>query len=174
MKAAGTILLGYVGPMRTDEMDAIHMDPVDPMPGWEKGMLLAELPAEAVDALLAAAGPQLDIPLIMVELRLHGRRAGPAGAVPNAVAGPRRRLLACCVLGPGGPGAGPGGAGDRPGRARRARSRGRRPEWLINFLGDVSGPDEVAAAYPPATLERLRAVKGAVDPAGVFSFGHAI
>jgi FAD/FMN-containing dehydrogenase len=47
------------------------------------------------------------------------------------------------------------------------------PGSLINHLGDVSGPEEVAAAYPPATLERLREVKRTVDPAGVFSFGHA-
>ncbi|HEV7187415.1 MAG TPA: FAD-binding oxidoreductase, partial [Blastococcus sp.] len=38
MKVAGTILLGFVGPMRTDELDAIHMDPKDPMPAWEKGI----------------------------------------------------------------------------------------------------------------------------------------
>jgi hypothetical protein len=46
-------------------------------------------------------------------------------------------------------------------------------ESMINFLGEVSGPEEVAAAYPPAALERLREVKATVDPAGVFSFGHA-
>ena len=46
-------------------------------------------------------------------------------------------------------------------------------ESMINFLGDVSGPEEVAAAYPPATLQRLREVKATVDPAGIFSFGHA-
>ena len=44
----------------------------------------------------------------------------------------------------------------------------------MNHLGEVSGPDEVAAIYPPATLERLRAIKAAVDPSGVFSFGWAI
>jgi hypothetical protein len=48
------------------------------------------------------------------------------------------------------------------------------PGCLINFLGDVSGPDEVAAAYAPDIRERLREVKEALDPAGVFSFGHAI
>ena len=40
MKASGEILLGFIGPIRTTEMDSIHMDPVDPMPPWEKGMLL--------------------------------------------------------------------------------------------------------------------------------------
>ncbi len=47
------------------------------------------------------------------------------------------------------------------------------PGCMLNFLGDVSGPEEVAAAYPPGVFQRLREVKAAVDPAGVFSFGHA-
>jgi FAD/FMN-containing dehydrogenase len=44
---------------------------------------------------------------------------------------------------------------------------------MLNFLGDVEGPAEVAAAYPPGVMERLREVKRTVDPGGVFSFGHA-
>jgi hypothetical protein len=48
------------------------------------------------------------------------------------------------------------------------------PGCMLNVLGDVSGPEEVAAAYPPGVLQRLREVKTAVDPAGTFSFGHAI
>jgi hypothetical protein len=172
MKAVGTILLGFVGPMRTDEMDGIHMDPVDPMPAWEKGMVLAELPEEAVDALLAAAGPQLDIPLIMTEIRLMGGALGRPAAVPNAVPG-RSGAYSVFLIGPGipelarvVPGVGKG--------VLRALAPWRSPETMINFLGDVAGPDEVAAAYPPATLQRLREVKRTVDPAGIFAFGHAI
>ena len=48
------------------------------------------------------------------------------------------------------------------------------PGCMVNFLGEVSGPEEVAAAYPPASRQRLREVKHGVDPAGVFSFGYAI
>jgi FAD/FMN-containing dehydrogenase len=47
-------------------------------------------------------------------------------------------------------------------------------ESMINFLGDVSGPGEVLAAYPAESRERLVAVKRTVDPTGVFTFGHAI
>jgi FAD/FMN-containing dehydrogenase len=45
---------------------------------------------------------------------------------------------------------------------------------LLNHLGEVSGPEEVAAAYPPGVADRLRAVKRAVDPDGVFAFGHVL
>jgi hypothetical protein len=171
MKAAGTILLGFVGPIRSDEMDGIHMDPVDPLPAWEKGMLLADLTEEAVDALLATAGPQLDIPLIMAEIRLMGGALGRQPKTPNAVPG-RVGAYSLLVLGPGVPelaqvvpAIGKGVLG--------ALQPWAAPEKMINFLGDVSGPDEVAAAYPAATIARLREVKAAVDPTGIFSFGHA-
>lgn len=55
------------------------MDPTDSMPVWERGATLRELPAEAVDELLAAAGPGVEVPLIMVEVRHLGGR--PDGAV---------------------------------------------------------------------------------------------
>jgi hypothetical protein len=171
MKATGTILLGFVGPILTTEMDSIHMDPVDPLPAWEKGMLLAELSAETVDTLLAAAGPQVEIPLIMVEIRLMGGALAREPQVPNAVAG-RNGAYGVLVLGPGipelaqvVPAVGKGVLG--------ALQPWAAPGCMLNFLGEVSGPEEVAAAYPPGVLERLRQVKTTVDPAGVFSFGHA-
>jgi FAD/FMN-containing dehydrogenase len=172
MKVAGTILLGYVGPMRTDEMDAIHMDPKDPMPAWEKGMLLRELPEEAVDTLLAAAGPQLDIPLIMAEIRLMGGALGRPATVPDAVPG-RSGAFSLLVLGP----AVPELAKVVPAIGRgvlKALEPWKADESMINFLGDVSGPGEVLAAYPAESRERLVAVKRTVDPTGVFTFGHAI
>src|SRR3712207_3077299 len=166
MKVLGTIVMGYVGPIRTDEMDSIHMDPVDPMPAWEKGMLLSELPEEAVDALLAVAGPQVEIPIFMAEIRLMGGALARQPAVPNAVAG-RSGTFAVEVIGPGIPElaqvvpmVGKGILG--------ALAPWKAEESMINFLGDVTGPEEVAAAYRPETLERLREIKRAVDPQGVF------
>jgi FAD/FMN-containing dehydrogenase len=171
MQDVGRVLLGFVGPMRTDEMDGIHMDPVDPMPAWEKGMLLADLPPEAIDALLAAAGPQLDIPLIMLEIRLMGGALARPAKVPNAVAG-RSGAYAVYAIGPGVPEL----AQVVPAVVRGALGAlapWRAPETMVNFLGDVSGPEEVAAAYPPGVYGRLAEVKAAVDPHRVFSFGHA-
>lgn len=43
----------------------------------------------------------------------------------------------------------------------------------INFLSDASGPS-VAAAYPPATYDRLAAVKAVYDPDNVFNQNHNI
>ncbi|MBN1091156.1 FAD-binding oxidoreductase [Blastococcus sp. TML/M2B] len=171
MRDAGRVLLGFVGPIRSDETDSIHMDPVDPLPAYEKGQLLTDLTEEGVDALLAAVGPEQDIPLMMVEIRLLGGALGRPAKVPNAVPG-RSARYAVNAIAPGVP---------ELAHVVPVVVRGvlgtlapwRSPETLINFLGDVSGPDEVAAAYPPGVFERLAEVKAAVDPRRVFSFGHA-
>lgn len=172
MRDAGRVLLGFVGPIRTDEMDSIHMDPVDPMPAWEKGQTLTGLTEEGVDALLAVAGPQAQIPIVMVEIRLMGGALARPAAVPNAVPG-RNGAFSMLVLGP----LVPELAEVVPAVGRAVL--GALAPWKaagtpVNFLGDVTGPEEVAAAYPPGVYERLAQVKAAVDPGRVFSFGHAI
>ncbi len=172
MQDAGEVIAGFSGAIGTDEMDSIHMDPVDPMPGWEKGQLLTGLTAEGVEALLAVAGPQAQIPLTMVELRLMGGALARQAAVPNAVAG-RDGAFSMLVLGP----AVPELAEVVPAVGRGvldALAPWKAPGAMINFLGDVSGPEEVAAAYPPGVAARLAEVKAAVDPDRVFSFGHAV
>jgi hypothetical protein len=172
MKAAGQIVLGYVGPIRPDEMDSIHMDPVDPLPAWEKGMLLAELTDETVDALIDAAGPQVEVPLLMVELRLLGGALARPAKVPNAVAG-RDAAYSVLVLGPGVPEL----AQVVPAVARgvlAALAPWAAPGVLTNFLGDVTGPAEVLNAWPVDAQRRLVEVKRSVDPTGVFTFGHSI
>jgi hypothetical protein len=171
MKAAGTILLGFVGPMCTDEMDGIHMDPVDPLPAREKGLLLTDLTDEAVDVFLEAVGPKREIPLIMAEIRLMGGALGRPASVPNAVPG-RGAAYAVYTVAPGVPELAHVVPAIVDGLVAGLQPWAS-PEKMINFLGEVAGPDEVAAAYPAATLERLRAVKAAVDPDGIFSFGYA-
>ena len=172
MRAAGRVLLGHVGPILPTELDSVHRDPVDPMPVWEKGMLLRELPAEAVEAFLATAGPQQQVPLIAAELRLMGGALGRSPAVPNAVSG-RDAAWSFFVCGPAAPGlteiVSAVGRGVLAALAPWAAQG-----CLVNFLGDVAGPDEVCAAYPPAVAERLLEVRAQVDPDRVFSHGHAL
>jgi hypothetical protein len=172
MKDVGRVLLGFVGPIRTDEMDSIHMDPVDPMPAWEKGQGLSALTEEGVDALLTVAGPQAQIPLVMVEIRLMGGALARQPRVPNAASG-RDAAYSMLVIGPGVPEL----AEVVPAVGRGVL--GAMAPWKsagtpLNMLGDVSGPREVAAAYPPGVHARLAELTAAVDPIRIFSFGYAI
>jgi len=65
----------------------LHMDPTEPVPGLGDGALLTDFPAAAIDALVALAGPDVDTPLISVEVRHLGgalsRLAPGAGAQPT-------------------------------------------------------------------------------------------
>ena len=67
-------------------LGALHMDPVDPSPAFVDGMLLAGLPAAAVDALVQAAGPGSRSPLLSVELRHLGGALDDAAPAHGALA----------------------------------------------------------------------------------------
>lgn len=65
-------LMDAVGVLPYAAIGAVHADPLDPMPVNEDHALLSELPAEAVDAILAVAGPGSQSPQVIVELRMLG------------------------------------------------------------------------------------------------------
>ena len=72
------------------------------MPAVTRGTLLSGMPDGLVDALLAVAGPHVDVPLAVVELRLMGGALARPAAVPNAVAG-RDGAFALTVIAPAPP-----------------------------------------------------------------------
>ena len=84
-------------------VDAVHTDPTTPMPVRDRGVTLDALPADAVDALLAAAGPDAPAPLAMVEIRLLGGAIGRRPEVDNAVAGRDAAFSVFTVGAPFGP-----------------------------------------------------------------------
>ncbi|WP_157521352.1 FAD-binding oxidoreductase [Mycobacterium sp. ACS4331] len=86
MREAADPLIDAVSVMPYAAIAAVHADPADPMPTYENHALLHELPAEAVDALLAVAGPGSGSMQVIVELRQLG------GAFARA---PRHRSAFC-------------------------------------------------------------------------------
>lgn len=86
MRAVATPVLDTIGVHPYAAIGMVHADPVDPMPINEDQALLSELPADAVGALLAAAGPSAGSPQVIVELRLLG----------GALARPPRHRSAFC------------------------------------------------------------------------------
>lgn len=172
MLGSGEVLLPMVGSMPYSQADRIHQDPTEPLPAWERGRLVRELTAEAVDALLAVAGPQVESPLLMVELRLMGGALGRPAAVPNAVGGREAAysLFVVAALVPGLEEAVPAAADTLVDTLS---------PWLtgtaqLNFLGDAVTPEAVALAWDPATHARLVETKRRVDPDNLFCFGHAL
>ena len=82
----GDAALDSTGPTSNAEVDWIHMDPTEPMPAVTRGTLLTGLPDDLLDALLAVAGPGVDVPSALSMLLMGGALAGEA-TIPNAVAG---------------------------------------------------------------------------------------
>jgi UDP-N-acetylenolpyruvoylglucosamine reductase len=69
------------------ELQNLHMDPPQPVPGQGDGTFLTELPAAAVEALVAAAGAESGSPLLSVEVRHCGgaMAAGSAGGAQSKI-----------------------------------------------------------------------------------------
>ena len=156
-------VLDSVGPMSYAAVDGIHMDPPEPLPAVFRGGALSCMPTGLIDTLLGVAGPEVDVPLAMVELRLMGGALSRPAEVPNAVAG-RDGAYSLSVIAPAPPPllatahAVTAGVVD----ALEPWSTG---TSLINFAGHGDDPRKV---WAPDTLERLRRVKETVDPRNVF------
>jgi FAD/FMN-containing dehydrogenase len=164
VRAVATPLMDTVAELPYPAIDAVHMDPTDPMPAWDRGTSLAELTADTVQTVLAHSGAAS--PLAMVEIRLLGGAVARRPEVPNAVAG-RDAAFGVFTVGIL--------AGPEPQlvpAASAALVEALRP-WaapggLVNFLGQAS-PDRVGALWSPADRKRLLATARAVDPEGTFA-----
>jgi FAD/FMN-containing dehydrogenase len=159
-----------VAEMPYSAVGSIHAEPTTPVPFHGRNTMLASLDAGAVAELLHHAGPDADAPYL-VELRHMGGALARPGAVPSALA----RRDGEFVLYAGGV-AEPDGAPDV--RAALDQLVAALAPWgtggvCVNFL---SGPDvtasQLATGYLPADVERLAAVKRAVDPDDVFRTHH--
>jgi FAD/FMN-containing dehydrogenase len=171
LRAVAEPVLDAVGPLPFAAIGAVHADPVEPMPTHEATDLLRELPADAVEALLALAGPGSGSPQTVVELRLlGGAMARPA---EHASAFCQRdaafSLLTIGVLAPPVADAVPP-HGAAVVEALRAWSTG---GALPNFAPSAD-PAGIARCYDEETRARLAALGDQHDPAGVLRVGQVV
>ncbi|QKG24578.1 FAD-binding oxidoreductase [Actinomadura verrucosospora] len=152
---------------------SVFFEPPIPLPWVERARMLRDFPAEAADALLAAAGPDSGSALGLVELRrLGGAMTGPP-AVPSAVPG---RDAGWSLLGFG-------GDKDRIPLLREqvtglveAVAPWTHAELMPNLLGawERTTPQTLRAMYGPERFDRLAAIKGRYDPRNLFRMNHNI
>jgi FAD/FMN-containing dehydrogenase len=163
LRTVGTPLLDEVGELSLTATDAVHRDPAAPAPVHDGGAALRELPAQAVDALLAAADVDVASPLTTVELRALGGALGRAPALPAAVAG-RGAAYALHVQGrlvePV--------AADVP-DAVATLLDAVEPWSLGAALPTFAGAGEPTELWSPRDRARLRLLRQAVDPNGMFA-----
>jgi hypothetical protein len=146
-------------------------DPQEPLPAVGRAALLQKLTAETVDAYVELAGPGVNSPLTILEIRhLGGALAAEAG--DSGAAGPLE--AEALVYGTGSPATPEMGAGLN--RALEAMSQAMAP-WtgqrrtLLTF--DEQGPG-IRGAFPNAVAERLASVSSAYDPDRRIMANHSL
>ncbi|MEJ2865743.1 FAD-binding oxidoreductase [Actinomycetospora flava] len=165
MRAVADPIADMVDEMPFAAIDAVHSDPTDPMPIWDDSAALGALPVEAVDALLAVAGPGVETPLIMAELRhLGGAIARRPEGGHDAVAG-RDAAFHVYALAPMFPPV----AAVAPAAARGVVDAVR--PWAVGGLPNFQGPaagGRLGNLWDDATTAFLTGVREQYDPAGMF------
>lgn len=159
-----------VRPATPQDLLTIHMDPPGPVPGVADGMLLDALPTEAVDALIASAGPGSGSQLVSAELRHLGGALRRPAADPGAL-GTLDAAFALVAT----------GMAPQPSAAHAVRARiGQVKEALApwraarDYMNLQDGGQDAARFFAPDVLKRLRQVKQAYDPADVFQASHPV
>jgi len=148
----------------------LHMDPPDPVPYTADGMMLGDLPSEAIDRFVAVAGPGSGSPLLLAEIRHVGgalRRAQPHHGALATFDASYLTLGVGMVF------------DDETHRAGRERL-----ELLADafapydtgrqYLNFAERPTDPARFYTPDTYRRLQAVKAQYDPQEHFRANHPI
>ncbi len=172
--ALGPAAVDTFGRLPIPGLPSISMDPTEPLPATNHTELVADLTPEAIDDLVALAGPGSGSPLVMVELRLlGGALAGPPGAL-HPMAHTRAGFSLNAV-----------GVTPTPEHAARVRDHlarlatAMRPhvtgETYLNFLDlEAATPERVRAAYTPDDWARMVALKQHYDPRNLFRFTRPI
>jgi FAD/FMN-containing dehydrogenase len=172
MRSAAPVLIDAVFDMPYTDVGSIHRDPEGPLPVYDRGTLLRELSPDAIQALLAVAGPDVDTPLTIVQQIHLGGALAAAPAVPSAI-GARDAAFAVYVVGALAPpvAAAVPAAAEAAMIALRPYSTG---GTLVNFHGAPGDAADRARPWPPTTYSRLRRAKATYDPGNVFAYGHAV
>lgn len=164
-------LMDSVGVLPYAAIGAVHADPLDPMPVSEDQALLFELPAEAVDAILAVAGPGSQSPQVIVELRMLGGAFAREAQHRSAFCH-RNAAFALTTIGVSAPEIAAMVVGHAKAVTQAVApwsSGGQMPNFAPSY-----DPERPARVYSEDTLHWLAALAERYDPARVFATGQVI
>jgi hypothetical protein len=150
-------------------LSGLHMDPPEPAPYAGYGMLLGAVPSEGIDALLDAVGPDSGSKLLSVELRHDGgamAQSDPSHGAMDTLPGEFLMF---------GVGIVPEPAAMAPTKGWLAAMQSAMTPWdagrYLNFSDETL---DIGVAFPPETVERLRAAKSKYDPENLFHANHPV
>jgi FAD binding domain/Berberine and berberine like len=151
-------------------LGALHMDPPEPVPGAGDGMLLTDFPAEAVTALVAAAGPGTNSPLTSIEVRHLGGEAARSDPEHGA------RDTVDASFGLYAVGMAANEEMKQTIERRVEQLQAALAPWVAppQFLNYVDTPLDPAGMFPDEVYRRLREVKSKYDPDNLIQANHEI
>jgi hypothetical protein len=148
----------------------IHGEPEQPTPVRSAHLLLDELPARAVDALVAAAGPGSGSPLVAVDLRHLGGALASAPDGHGALAKVDAAFAAFAV-----------GAAPSPDAAAAVEHHASSAvaslaPWSAfrGYANFANAPSNTRAFFPIEVYQRLQEVKAQYDPEDLFQANHPV
>ena len=171
LRAVGPALVDTVADMPYTDVASIYQEPTEPLPYYERSIMLRDFPIEAQDKLVELVGPDSDATMWIAELRALGGAWDREPAVPNAVA---TRGLPYVLLGVE---VGPLPEEQRLKDSVAALLDGMAP-WrgdrlLVNNLAPEEATD-VVAIYGEERYARLASVKRRYDPTNMFRINHNV
>lgn len=163
LRRIGHLVIDTVRVMPYADIGTVHHEPTDePVPAYDRNILLRHFDHDAASVLSAFAGPAADAPFL-TELRAWGGALARPPAWPNAVGGRDAAFSLLAISDPA------------------PESRGRRDAFLetmqpwatgmtyTNFAGvEDTSVDAVRRAFRPDDFARLQEIKAAYDPDNVF------
>jgi FAD binding domain/Berberine and berberine like len=171
LRAIAPAILDTVADMPYTDVASIHNEPTEPLPYYERSIMLREFSGEAQDKLVELVGPQSDTTMWIAELRALGGAWDREPAVPNAVA---TRGLPYVLLGVE---VGPLSEEPRLKRSIAAlldgMTRWQGDRRLVNNLAPEEASD-IPAVYGPERYARLAGVKKMYDPTNMFRLNHNV
>jgi hypothetical protein len=158
LRALGPMIDTFAA-MPPSGLGAVHMDPEDPTPSMGTTAMVRDLPAEAVDRLVEAAGPDSGAPFLFAELRQLGGALGRPHPNEGAAGHLEEAFLLHALGVPM--------ATEHP-SAMAPWTTGR------TFLNFVEKPEAMGTSFPPDVLARLAEVKRRYDPKGLIHSSHTL
>jgi hypothetical protein len=170
LREMGEPIMDTFGQIPAAGLSRIHMDPEPPVPGLGHHALLAELPDEAIDAFVGAAGPDAGSPLLLAEIRQLGGALGRPAENGGALSALDAEWAMFGVGMPMTPELGQAIEGSLDQLADTMKPWAA-PGGYFNF---AERPCDVDAILPPEICSRLGEVKRRWDPDDMIRSNHAL
>jgi FAD/FMN-containing dehydrogenase len=170
LRGLGTPVIDTFGPLPASRLDLVHGDPVDPVPGRGRHLLLESVTSDTIAAVLAAAGPAAGTSLVSVELRHLGGALRRARSSHGALAALDASFVMFAVGAVMQPRLRPVIEGDLD-RVERALTPWATDATYLNFAERAGA---VSRAFTASAYDRLQRVKREYDPTNVLQANHEI